>query len=196
MTTRNRVQNKSNPVVRELRGDEATSLLGRNWIGRIAFAHHDRVDIEPIHYVFDAPWIFGRTAAGTKLLTLSHNQWCALEVDEVHGMFDWASVVVKGPFTSEDGNSGGWDRARAIAAIQRLVPEALTDADPSPNRNVVFGIYVSEISGRSSTSWHTKPPLAGTVEKGRVALDPVRIPALVASVDPTSDAIMHRDTLL
>ncbi len=144
------------PIVRELRGEECTALLGRNWVGRIAFSQHDRVNIEPIHYVFDAPWIFGRTTAGAKLLTLSHNQWCAFEVDEIHGLYDWTSVVVKGPFTADDANFGGWDRDRAVTAIHKIVPEAFTDDDPSPHRNVVFGIHVSEISGRSSVSWHTK----------------------------------------
>ena len=59
-----------------------------------------RVDIEPLHYVYEAPWMFGRTSTGAKLLTLSHNQWCAFETDDVRGMFDWESVVVKGPFST------------------------------------------------------------------------------------------------
>ena len=145
------------PTIRVLRGEEAESLLARNWIGRIAFAFHDRVDIEPIHYVYVKPWIFGRTSAGAKLLTLAHNQWCAFEADEVHGLFDWASVVVKGAFTSQQTVYPGWDADQAVAALQKLVPEAFTDDDPTPHRDVVFGIHVSEISGRSSVSWHTKP---------------------------------------
>ena len=88
------------PVIRALKSDEAQALLARNSVGRIAFSHRDRVDIEPIHYVYAAPWIYGRTSQGAKLLTLAHNQWCAFETDEVHGMFDWESVVVKGPFST------------------------------------------------------------------------------------------------
>ncbi len=73
------------PMIRKLTGTEAQALLVRNSVGRIAFSQHDRVDIEPLHYVYDAPWIFGRTSSGAKLLTLEHNHWCALETDEVHG---------------------------------------------------------------------------------------------------------------
>jgi len=138
------------PIIRELNGDEAQSLLVRNNVGRIAFALHDRIDMEPMHYVYEAPWIFGRTSPGAKLLTLAHNQWCAFETDDVRGLFDWESVVVKGPFSPHGSPFATWDHDQAIAAIRRLVPDALTEADPMPHRDIIFGIHASEISGRSS----------------------------------------------
>ena len=140
------------PIIRALKGEEAEALLARNWIGRIAFSLHDRVDIEPLHYVYDAPWIFGRTSAGTKLLTLEHNQWCAFETDDVRGLFDWESVVVKGPFSPRHSPLAGWDYERALRALRRLVPGTLTEDDPTPHRDVVFGVHASEITGRRSTS--------------------------------------------
>lgn len=140
------------PVVRALKGEEAEALLLRNTVGRIAYSLHDRVDVEPIHYVYEAPWIFGRTSAGAKLLALAHNQWCAFETDQVDGMFDWESVVVKGPFSPLGGPGAGWDPEIAIAAIRRLIPAAFTDEDPTPHRDIVFGIHASEISGRCSVS--------------------------------------------
>lgn len=142
------------PVVTTLSGEEAQALLIRNQVGRIAYSLHDRVDIEPIHYIYDAPWIFGRTSTGAKVLTLAHNQWCALETDDVQGLFDWESVVVKGPFTPRNSPLAGWDHDRAVAALRRLVPEFLTDHDPTPHRDIVFGIHASEITGRRSTTRH------------------------------------------
>ena|SRR5688572_12621257 len=140
------------PIVRELMGDEAQALLARNHVGRIAFSQNDRVDIEPLHYVFEGPWIFGRTSAGAKLLTLSHNSWCAFETDEVQGMFDWQSVVVKGPFCPRESPFATWDYDRAVAALRRLQPSTFTDSDPTPHRDIVFGVHASEISGRCSVS--------------------------------------------
>jgi len=140
------------PVIRALKGDEAQALLLRNKVGRIAFAFHDAVDIEPIHYVYDAPWIFGRTSAGAKLLMLSHNQWCAFETDEVRGLFDWESVVVKGAFTPQNSPMATWDYGRALAALRTLFPRTLTSDDPTPQRDVLFAIHASEISGRCSAS--------------------------------------------
>ena len=121
-------------------------------VGRIAYSLHDRVDMEPIHYVYDAPWIFGRTSAGSKLMTLAHNRWCAFEADEAQGLFDWQSVVVKGPFMPFDPAVNPEDHCRALAALRRLIPGTLTDDDPSPHRDVVFGVHASDILGRCSVS--------------------------------------------
>lgn len=138
------------PVIRPLSGDEAQVLLVANRVGRIAYSFHDRVDIEPIHYVYDAPWIFGRTSAGAKVLTLSQNQWCAFETDTVRGMFDWESVVVKGPFSPYKSQFATWDYDRALKALRLLDAATFTVDDPTPHRDVVFGIHASEISGRCS----------------------------------------------
>lgn len=146
------MQTVTRPIIRALTGTEAQQLLEQNQVGRIAFALHDRVDVEPLHYIYRAPWVFGRTSAGAKLLTLAHNQWCAFEIDEVRGLFDWASVVVKGPFSPQDSPFASWSYDDAVAALRCLVPAALTPDDPLPHRDIVFGIHASEISGRCSVS--------------------------------------------
>jgi nitroimidazol reductase NimA-like FMN-containing flavoprotein (pyridoxamine 5'-phosphate oxidase superfamily) len=45
------------PSLRILARDEAGTVLARNHVGRMAFSLHDRVDIEPIHYVYDTGWL-------------------------------------------------------------------------------------------------------------------------------------------
>ena len=138
------------PIVRELTAEETTALLTRNRVGRIAFCWHDRVDIEPIHYVYDAPWIFGRTSIGAKLLALAHNQWCAFETDDVRDLFHWQSVIIKGPFSALNSALGESEKyTRAVTALRKLLPTALTDVDPVPERNIVFGIHANEIHGKA-----------------------------------------------
>jgi nitroimidazol reductase NimA-like FMN-containing flavoprotein (pyridoxamine 5'-phosphate oxidase superfamily) len=148
------------PVIRSLRGDETEALLVRNNVGRIAFSFQDRVDIEPIHFVYEAPWIFGRTSAGAKLLTLAHNQWCAFETDDVRGLCDWESVVVKGPFSPQNSPTATWSYSAALTALRSLQPSTFTVDDPTPYRNVVFAIHASEISGRCSLSGRSPEGLA------------------------------------
>jgi uncharacterized protein len=139
------------PVFRALSDAEARALLVRHHVGRIAYAFHDRIDIEPIHYVADGDWIYCRTSIGTKLATLAHHPWCAFEVDEVRGTFDWASVVVKGTFYLLDPEVGSPDASdRALALLQELVPGTLSADDPAPHRTVLFGIHASEITGRAA----------------------------------------------
>src|SRR5687768_400853 len=85
-------------VFRELTQSEIEAMLRRNNVARLAFSSRDRVDIQPINYVYERGWLYGRTSDGNKLATLKHNQWVAFEVDEVEGAFQWRSVVIHGSF--------------------------------------------------------------------------------------------------
>lgn len=139
------------PKFRDLTSEEAHALLASKNVGRIAFTLHDKVDIEPINYVSDGEWIFGRTSPGTKLTTLLHHPWCAFETDEVHDLFDWSSVVVKGTFYLLDPEIGSPDTyQRAERLLTKLVPGTFSAHDPVPHRYVVFGIFVHEITGRTA----------------------------------------------
>jgi nitroimidazol reductase NimA-like FMN-containing flavoprotein (pyridoxamine 5'-phosphate oxidase superfamily) len=131
------------------------AILARNSVGRIAFALHDRVSIVPIHYVYESGWIYGRTAAGGKLREILRNRRIAFEVDEHTELFEWRSVVVRGPLYLIEPDAVRSDRrihTRALSLIRHLVPAALTDSDPVPFRNQLFRIRVAEVSGRASGS--------------------------------------------
>ena len=139
------------PHFRELTAEESHALLRRQHVGRIAFTLHDRVDIEPISYVADGEWLFGRTSVGTKLATLLHHPWCAFETDEVRDMFDWESVVVKGTFYILDPEEGSPDTyRRAQKLVEKLVPGTFSAQDPAPHRDILFGIFMHEIYGRAA----------------------------------------------
>ena len=143
------------PEFRSLSPEECYALLARNHVGRIAFAFHDHVDIQPIHYVFANGSLVGRTSEGAKLVTLEHNRWLAFEVDEVRGLFDWQSVVVQGTFRRLDGHGAAAERegaARAIEALQTLLPETHTEGDPVAFRTVLFEIQIREMTGRAAAT--------------------------------------------
>jgi nitroimidazol reductase NimA-like FMN-containing flavoprotein (pyridoxamine 5'-phosphate oxidase superfamily) len=149
------VPTSSSPTIRSLTRAECDALLARNHVGRIAFSFHDRVDVQPIGYVYEAGWIFGRTSEGHKLTTLEHNRWLAFEVDEVRGPFDWASVVVHGSFHVLDPEGTERDQAvvqRAVHLLRDVVPESFTAEDPVAFRTVLFRISVGEMTGRAASS--------------------------------------------
>ena len=139
------------PRITDLSERSARALLARNHVGRLAFAFKDRVDIQPIHYVYDEEWLLGRTGIGSKLVKLAHNPWCAFEVDEVHGLFHWDSVVVHGSFSMLDPQVGSTDLYhRAVELLQRFIPGTMTQDDPAPDRAIPFAIHIDEIRGRSA----------------------------------------------
>ena len=141
------------PRFRELDANEARAILARNHVARIAYTFHDRVDIEPISYVFAGGAIYMRTSPGSKLMTLAHMPWVAFEVDEVGGPFDWRSVVAHGTVypLHEDGSLTERATYRlAVRQLRELVPQALDDDDPTPTRRVLLRLQPSELSGREA----------------------------------------------
>jgi len=141
------------PHFREMERAECEAILARNYVGRLAFAFHDRVDIEPINYVYEDGYIYGRTGPGTKLRTIEHYPWVAFEVDEVNELFRWRSVVVHGTvYRLEPGHGLRSDEgfARAVEVLRRLMPTAFTAKDPLPERTIVFRILADELTGRAA----------------------------------------------
>jgi nitroimidazol reductase NimA-like FMN-containing flavoprotein (pyridoxamine 5'-phosphate oxidase superfamily) len=145
---------RSSPSFRSLSSSECEKILSRNHVARIAFSFHDRVDIEPVHYVYEHGWMFGRTSPGSKLTTLAHSHWMAAEVDEVDALFDWRSVVVHGAFYTVSPDVPGAEAtawARGVELLRTLIPLTATADDPVPFRTVIFQIKVDEMIGREAT---------------------------------------------
>ncbi len=139
--------------IRALSATQSRALLRDQRFGRIAFTFKDRVDIEPISYVLQGPWLYARTSPGTKLRQITHNPWVAFEVDDVRGPFDWKSVVVRGTvyFLNADGDEHPAFR-RAVRAMRRLDPAVLTDEDAAPARTTLFRIHIDSMTGRQAVA--------------------------------------------
>ena len=144
----------NSPIVfSELSTSECEAILARAQHGRLAFNRADRVDIEPIHFVYESGWIYGRTGSGTKLTSLGHVPWVAFEVDEYDALFDWRSVVIKGTvYLIEREATANVDElyAEALELLRRQIPQTLTDDDPTPERTTLFRLHVDEMRGRSA----------------------------------------------
>jgi nitroimidazol reductase NimA-like FMN-containing flavoprotein (pyridoxamine 5'-phosphate oxidase superfamily) len=141
------------PSFRDLSPSECRYLLARHTLGRLAYTFHDRVDVEPIGYVYVGGALVFRTAPGTKLHTLAHHPWVAFEVDEVDGLFDWQSVVVHGTvyLLHEDGTPAEARAYRsALRALTRLVPATLAAGDPTPFRTIIAKLHIDRMTGRAA----------------------------------------------
>lgn len=142
------------PIIRALDRDASLRMLTQHVVGRLAFAFHDRVDIQPIHYVYAQGFLYGRTSEGAKLDTLAHNRWVAFEVDEVRGPFDWTSVVVHGAFERLDFAAATLKEreaaTRAAALLENVVPNTLRVGDQVPFRTVLFRVSVDQVTGRQA----------------------------------------------
>ena len=143
------------PQFQILTPDDCAQILERNHVGRLAFMNREGVDIEPLGYVARGNWIFLRSAYGAKLEALAHNPYVAFEVDEIKGPLDWRSVVAHGTIylLPPDGAPIEQREAhRAVEAIRSLIPEALTEKDPVPERQIVYGLHIDRVDGRMAQS--------------------------------------------
>jgi hypothetical protein len=143
------------PAFTELTRTECETLLNKYHVARLAYTFHDRVDVEPIGYVFSRGGLVFRTAPGSKFETLRHHPWVALEVDEVQDLFNWRSVVVHGTMYTLTDVGNGAEAASyhaAVKALRKVMPDALKPGDPTPFRSVVIRMECEQIVGRACNS--------------------------------------------
>jgi nitroimidazol reductase NimA-like FMN-containing flavoprotein (pyridoxamine 5'-phosphate oxidase superfamily) len=138
------------PRFRDLTDAECHEILARNHVGRIAYALHEHVNVQPIGYVMHEGWLACRTEEGSKLLTLRQSPYVAFEVDEVEGPFDWRSVIVQGSVYEDAPPTPG--HAATLAALREVMPDVFTSADPVPERDVLFRVHIREMTGRTATT--------------------------------------------
>jgi nitroimidazol reductase NimA-like FMN-containing flavoprotein (pyridoxamine 5'-phosphate oxidase superfamily) len=139
------------PVFSALSDGEARSLLGRNHVGRLCFIHNGQPDVVPVHYVSGDGWIFVRSAPGTKMEAFAHHPYVAFEVDEIEDMFSWRSVVARGTIYLLPGDGTRIEQhalERAVDVLRTFDPATLTEDDPTPARDVVYGIHIDSVTGR------------------------------------------------
>jgi len=140
------------PLIEALSAPQSEEILARNHVGRLAFSFQGRVNVVPVHFVYEKGWIYGRTAPGGKLLQILRNRRVAFEVDEHAALFDWRSVVVHGTFyiiEHDEENAAAFDHA--VELLRELLPATLTDSDPVPFRSHLFRINAAEITGRAAS---------------------------------------------
>jgi nitroimidazol reductase NimA-like FMN-containing flavoprotein (pyridoxamine 5'-phosphate oxidase superfamily) len=149
------------PHIRSLTREECESILARNHVGRLAYSWGNHLDIEPLHYVFDGTWLYGRTSHGAKLTAMGE-LWrpVAFEVDEVEGIFSWRSVVVHGGFHTVTDDGPEWRQEAwrtGVGLLRTLIPETFTSDDPTPSRNVMLRIAAQDLTGREATPAGAEP---------------------------------------
>jgi uncharacterized protein len=94
---------------------EASQMLTRRALGRLAFAYESWPVILPVNYIYVEPTVVIRTGPGAKLSAAPFKA-VAFEVDDVDPLGNWGwSVLVQGPaFDITDADE---ERCRALRAL-------------------------------------------------------------------------------
>jgi uncharacterized protein len=142
--------------------EEIEALIYQQFIGRIGCHADDTTYVVPISYAYDGEYIYGHTFEGMKLNLMRKNPKVCFQVDDMHDMANWQSVIAWGKF-EELKSSAERDHALKIL-IERTLPLVhsetmhLSPQWPFPSEDladitgIVFRIGLKNKSGRFEKS--------------------------------------------
>ena len=143
------------PRIRSLSTIQSEFVLARNHVGQLSFILSSKPELLPLHYIYASGRIVTRTSYGPKCDAWLEQPPVVFGVEETAGLFDWRCVLVHGTARilwshgTRDERSEYW---RAVDVVRSLIPEALTERDPTPERRVLLEIAPTEISGREAST--------------------------------------------
>ena len=77
---------------------EIETLLRKQLIGRIGCRYGDSMYVVPISYAYDGEFVYCHTREGMKIEMMRKNPQLCFEVDQMHNMANWQSVIAWGTF--------------------------------------------------------------------------------------------------
>lgn len=77
---------------------EIEQLLAKEVVGRIGCTDGEIVYVVPISYAYDGQYIYCHTHEGLKVQLMRKHPRVCFEVDHLHNMANWQSVVAHGQF--------------------------------------------------------------------------------------------------
>ena len=99
---------------------EMEDLIHRQVTGRIGCHAEGTTYVVPISYAYDGESVFGHTFEGMKLKMMRTNPEVCFQVDDMHNMANWQSVIAWGAFEELP---PGPDRSYAVKILsKRILP--------------------------------------------------------------------------
>ena len=157
-------------MIKNLELSECLNLLGRNYLGRVAFIFQGNPYIIPITYFHDAneKCILSYAAKGHKIQAMRNYGSVAFQVDEIKSIQEWKSVLVHGKFQELEGSTAKklfakicrWRTAnnKNKRRVRRLSSSAIFRVDCKKNSMpIVYKISVEDIQGKIQGRLKLKP---------------------------------------
>jgi nitroimidazol reductase NimA-like FMN-containing flavoprotein (pyridoxamine 5'-phosphate oxidase superfamily) len=142
-------------------------VLENSIVGRLGYTNGERIFIIPISYFFyNRKYIIAHSREGQKIEILRKNPVVCLEVDLIHNLSNWESVILWGKYeeiTSQPDRHYALDllirkiNQQKIKEMQVAYSEQ-SEVDestvlPDREKSIVYRIKVENKSGRFERSW-------------------------------------------
>ncbi len=147
-------------MIKNLELSECLNLLGRNYLGRVAFIFQGDPYIIPITYFHDAneKCILSYAAKGHKIQAMRNYGSVAFQVDEIKSIQEWKSVLVHGKFQELEGSTAKNYLRKFADGVQQTIkqkkgkaPQFIRDFSSRLQKNsmpIVYKISVEDIQGK------------------------------------------------
>ena len=144
----------------ELNPEMIEEMLNSQLLGRIG-CHADGITyVVPVHFAYEAPYIYANSANGLKIDIMRKNPKVCFEIDDIENFFNWQSIICQGIFEEiTDLNEMQQARQKIIDLIEPYLPFA-EDAHPAhgitnnareldtQKKLVVYKIKLTDKAGR------------------------------------------------
>lgn len=140
-------------VIEEMTYLECRKMVERARLARLACAVDNQPYIVPIHVDFADGSLYGFSAMGQKINWMRVNPLVCLEIEELTGNSQWATLIVFGRYEElPDTPENAYARSIAEGLFQRhpvwWEPAAVPLAGHPPRTRILFRILISRMSGR------------------------------------------------
>lgn len=138
----------------EMGTKEIEDLLQQVQYGHLGCVFEGHPYVVPMHYYFENPDIYIFTTEGMKTKYIDANPQVCLQVEEVHDLLHWRSVIVTGQAErltlQQDIDHAMQFIKERNPTLSPAINRTWTDAWGRGNVVVIYRIHKSEMSGRTT----------------------------------------------
>jgi hypothetical protein len=133
------------------------SFLRSEVIGRLGCSAKGKTYVVPVTYIFDGEYIYSHTREGMKTTMMRQNSSVCFEVDRIHNMANWQSVIIFGKYEELKGKAAEEvlqsiaNRVHPISTSETSVPRHSLERPHAPNASADIKIVVFRIKIRQAT---------------------------------------------
>lgn len=149
-------------MIGKLSSPEIEKLLHKEVVGRLGCSDGNIVYVIPISYHYDGEYVYCHTHSGMKVDIMRQHPLVCFEVDKLHDMANWQSVVAHGRFEELTDPSLRQDALQKLH--ERILPVVSSEtthlspdwpfapAELNKIKGITFRIRLEEKSGRYEKS--------------------------------------------
>ncbi|MFK7811601.1 MAG: pyridoxamine 5'-phosphate oxidase family protein [Maribacter sp.] len=147
-------------MTKKLELSECLKVLNANYLGRIAYISGNSPYVVPVTYFYDAEEksILSYSTIGHKIKAMRAHEDVSLQVDDIHSIQKWRSVLVHGHFEELEGSTAKKYLHRFAEGVQDTIvksngekPKFIQDFTSRLQKGtipIIYRVNISDITGK------------------------------------------------